>query len=102
MADNKKLLTETATTTVDAATQWKGYTLDELRMARAKALLRREFGRQQLQSDLQNVGTRAKEQGVRGLLFSNNVVGKLNKVDYMYLVFRAARLLTRLWLKKRK
>ena len=102
MADNTNLLPDNATTAAEAATQWKGYTLDELRMARAKALLHREFGRIQLQNDLQNVGTRAKEQGIRGLLFSNDVVGKLNKVDYIYLAFRAARLVTRLWLKRRK
>lgn len=99
MTDNKKILPATA---AEENTAWKGYTIDELKMARAKALLHREMGRLTLQNSLGNASSRVKQNGVRGLLFKNNVVSGLNKVDYLYLAFRAARLITRLIAKRRR
>ncbi|MBR1935862.1 MAG: hypothetical protein IJ835_07425 [Muribaculaceae bacterium] len=81
---------------------WKGYTIDELNLARGKSLLRREMGRVQLRNQLATTGERAKQQGVRGLLFSNGVVAGLNKMDYLYLAYRAVMMGVKLFSRRRK
>jgi len=82
--------------------QWKGMNLDELRHARAMALVRREVGRVKLQNRFAEVKTDVNNNGVRSLLFSNNAVAGLKKADYAFLGFKLAGLLLRLYRKKRR
>ena len=81
---------------------WKGYTLDELKMARAKSLMRREMGRLEMRNKLASVGNRAKTQGVRGLLFNNKEVARLNTMDYLYLAFKGLRIALKMYANRRR
>ncbi len=80
---------------------WKGLTLDELKMRRAKSLVRREVGRMSLMHQLQSARVNVSENGVRSLLFSGNTVAGLKKADYAFLGYKALRLLIRLYLRRK-
>lgn len=81
---------------------WKGYTIDELRRRRAKALIKRELARVKFTHEVGSVQQRAKQHGMRGLLFNNNTVAGLNKADYAFLGIKALRLLLKWWARRRK
>ena len=81
--------------------QWKGYTIDELRRRRAKALIRRELARVKFSGDMGTMQQRAKQHGVRGLLFNNSEVAGLNKADYAFLGVKAIRLLLKWWARRK-
>ena len=54
----------------DESQEWKGMTLDQLKRARARALVRREVGRATMQYSLDNVKDNVSTNGIRGLMFS--------------------------------
>lgn len=54
MANNKQL-PHTASESIPGAEQWKGYTLDEIRYARAYTAARMELNRERLMARIENV-----------------------------------------------
>jgi hypothetical protein len=77
--------------TPDAPDNWRGMTLDELRRARGKALVRREVGRATLQYNINDMKSNVAENGVRALMFSPGTVSQLKTADYVLLGFRLTR-----------
>lgn len=75
----------------DAPKDWRGMTLEELRRARGKALVRREVGRATMQYSLDGVKNNVASNGVRALMFSPGTVSHLKTADYVFLGFRLAR-----------
>ena len=75
----------------DAPRDWRGMTLEELRRARGKALVRREVGRASVQYNLDNVKSNVASNGVRALMFSPGTVSHLKAADYVLLGFRITR-----------
>lgn len=77
--------------TPDAPDTWRGMTLDELRRARGKALVRREVGRASMQYSIDGLKSNVESNGVRALMFSPSTVSHLKTADYVLLGFRVAR-----------
>ncbi len=77
--------------TPDAPDNWRGLTLEELRRARAKALVRREVGRATFQYDIDGVKNNIASNGVRALMFSPGTVNHLKTADYVLLGFKLTR-----------
>ena len=75
----------------DQSGEWQGMTLEQLRRARAKALVRREVGRASMQYSLDNVKDNVSNNGIRALMFSSDTVSHLKTADYVLLGFRLAR-----------
>ena len=71
--------------------EWQGMTLEQLRRARAKALVRREVGRTTMQYSLDNVKDNVSNNGIRALMFSADTVNRLKTTDYVLLGFRLTR-----------
>ena len=81
--------------------EWQGMTLDELRLRRTMALVKREVGRERMNHLVEGTRERVATNGVRGLLFNNNVVAGLKTADYLLLGWRTTRMLMKLWRKRR-
>ncbi|MBR5030787.1 MAG: hypothetical protein IKT03_04335 [Muribaculaceae bacterium] len=94
--------TAAAQKTVTESSDWKGLTLDELKMRRAKWLIRRELGRMSLSQQYQSTRNNVSQNGVRALLFNTGEVAMLKKTDYMYLGYKALRLLVQLYIKHKR
>ncbi|MBQ6168009.1 MAG: hypothetical protein IJK41_11370 [Muribaculaceae bacterium] len=77
--------------TPDAPESWRGMTLDELRRARGKALVRREVGRASMQYSIDGLKSNVEDNGIRALMFSPSTVSHLKTADYVLLGFRVAR-----------
>lgn len=77
--------------TPDAPKNWRGMTLDELRRARGKALVRREVGRASIQYNIEGVKSNVANNGVRALMFNAETLTHLKTADYVLLGFRVAR-----------
>ena len=75
----------------DESGEWQGMTLEQLRRARAKALVRREVGRATMQYSLDNVKDNVSNNGVRALMFSPSTVSHLKTADYVLLGFKLTR-----------
>ena len=75
--------------------QWTGFTLEQLRMLRAKALLRRELGKVRINTVIDGMRTRVSDNGLRGLMFSNKTIGRLKAADYVFLGWKVAQLLVK-------
>ena len=75
----------------DESGEWQGMTLEQLRRARAKALVRREVGRATMQYSLDNVKENVSNNGVRALMFSPVTVSSLKTADYVLLGFKLTR-----------
>ena len=75
----------------DAPNDWRGMTLEDLRRARGKALVRREVGRATMQYSLDNVKDNVASNGVRALMFSPGTVSGLKTADYLLLGFKVTR-----------
>ena len=75
----------------DEPGDWQGMTLEQLRRARAKALVRREVGRATMQYSLDNVKDNVSSNGIRALMFSSDTVSHLKTADYVLLGFRLTR-----------
>jgi len=82
--------------------EWKGLTLDELKMRRAKSLVRREISRMSLAHQFDSTKNNLSQNGIRGLLFSNNTISGLKKADYAFLGYKAVALLVRLYLRRKR
>ena len=80
--------------------EWQGLTIDELRMMRAQALLRREVGKVQMMQTIEGMRTRVNDNVVSGLLFNDRTIGRLKTADYMFLGWRISRLMLKMWRKK--
>ena len=77
--------------TPDAPDNWRGMTLEELRRARGKALVRREVERATLQYNIDGVKSNVAANGVRALMFTPETVTHLKTADYVLLGFRLTR-----------
>ena len=75
----------------DGANVWKGMTLEDLKRARGKALVRREVGRAAMQYNIDGLKTNVANNGVRALMFSPDTVSHLKTADYVLLGFRLTR-----------
>ena len=75
----------------DESDEWQGMTLEQLRRARAKALIRREVGRATMQYSFDNVKDNVSSNGIRALMFSPDTVSHLKTADYVLLGFRLTR-----------
>ena len=75
----------------DASGEWQGMTLEQLRRARARTLVRREVGRATIQYDLDGVKSNIASNGVRALMFSPGTVNHLKTADYVLLGFKLTR-----------
>lgn len=75
----------------DEQEDWQGMTLEQLRRARAKALVRREVGRATMQYSIDNVKDNVSNNGVRALMFSPGTVSHLKTADYVLLGFKLVR-----------
>jgi len=80
----------------DENQEWQGMTLDQLRRARAKALVRREVGRATMQYNLGNVKDNVESNGLRALMFRPSTVSHLKTADYVLLGIRLSRWLMNL------
>ena len=65
--------------------------IDDLRRARAKALIRREVGRASMQYQVEGVRSNVSNNGWRALMFSPTTIGRLKAADYVLLGFKAFR-----------
>ncbi len=88
MSSENNNIDNTALPINDADTEWKGMTIDQLRRARARALVRREVGRATMQYSLDNVKDNVQSNGVRALMFSPGTVSGLKTADYALLGFK--------------
>ena len=77
--------------TPDAPDDWRGMTLEDLRRARGKALVRREVGRATMQYSLDNVKDNVASNGVRALMFSPGTVSSRTTADDVLLGFKLTR-----------
>lgn len=77
--------------TPDGANDWKGMTLEELKRARGKALVRREVGRAAMQYNIDGLKTNVANNGVRALMFTPDTISHLKTADYVLLGFRLTR-----------
>lgn len=75
----------------DAPDTWRGMTLEELRRARGKALVRREVGRASMQYSIDGLKSNVESNGVRALMFNSTALGHLKTLDYVLIGFRVAR-----------
>ena len=82
--------------TADVPDNWRGMTLDELRRARGKALVRREVGRATMQYNIEGLKSNVASNGVRALMFSPGTVSHLKTADYVLLGFKLTRWLMNL------
>ena len=92
----------TLPTTNTQQQQWKGLTIDELKMRRAKSLVIREVNRAALSYQFNNARDNVSQNGIRGLLFSNNTITGLKKADYLFLSAKAIGLLIKLYSRRKK
>lgn len=79
---------------------WKGCTLEELRQRRAISLVKREVGKERMNFVIDGMRTRVADNGVRGLLFSNNTINGLRTADYLLLGLRLSQAILK-WRRKR-
>ncbi len=82
--------------------QWKGLTMDELKMRRAKQLVLREVNRASLNYQLSNARENVSQNGIRGLLFSDKTITGLKKADYAFLGYKVIALLVKLYARHRR
>ena len=81
--------------------EWKGLTLDELRLKRAVALVRREMGKERMNMALDGMRTRVADNGLRGLMFNDKTITGLKTADYVFLGWNLSKGLMKLWRKMR-
>ena len=91
MTDSTTHRTDKPLVTGGDSREWRGMTLDDLRRARAKALIRREVGRASLQYNVEGVRSNVANNGWRALMFSPSTIGRLKTADYVLLGFKAFR-----------
>ncbi len=82
--------------------EWKGLTIDELKMRRAKSLVIREINRTSLAYQFNNARDNVSQNGIRGLLFSDNTIVGLKKADYLLLGAKAIGLLLKHYSRRKR
>ena len=82
--------------------EWKGLTMDELKMRRAKSLVLREVNRANMAYQLNNARDNVSQNGIRGLLFSNNTITGLKKADYLFIGAKAIGLVLKLYARRKR
>lgn len=82
--------------------EWKGLTIDELKMRRAKSLVIKEINRTSLAYQFNNARDNVSQKGIRGLLFSDNTIAGLKKADYLFLTIKAVGLLLKYYSRRKK
>ena len=75
----------------DESDEWQGMTLEQLRRARARALVRREVGHTTMQYSIDDMKSSVANNGVRALMFRPGTVSSLKTVDYVLLGFKLSR-----------
>ena len=65
--------------------------LEDLKRARGKALVRREVGRAAMQYNIDGLKTNVANNGVRALMFTPDTISHLKTADYVLLGFRLTR-----------
>ena len=81
---------------------WRGMTLEELRMKRAKALIMTEVNKAPLVADFQLAKSKTRSHGIRALIFNNNELSGLKLTDYLLIGVKTAMLGAKLWKKYKK
>ena len=81
--------------------EWKGMTIDELRLRRAVALVRKEMGKERMAVTVEGLKGRVADNGVRGLLFNDKTITGLKTADYVLLGWKLARSLLKLWARRK-
>lgn len=84
------------------ANDWKGYTLEELKMKRAKALVLSEVSKAQLLAAYEVAKDKTNSHGLRAWLFGGEVLKGLKFTDYLMFSAKAAMLGFKLWKKVKK
>lgn len=87
---------------MEKSNDWKGMTLEELRMKRAKALIASEINKAQLVSSYQLAKSKTNSHGIRALLFNNGMLKNLKTADYLMLGAKAGLLGLKIWKKFKK
>lgn len=82
----------TVPASASASATWKGLSLEQLRMRRAKALVRREVGKVKMNAALDGMKTRVSDNGIRGLMYSDKTLGRLKTADFVFLGWKIAQL----------
>ena len=70
--------------TSNAQQQWKGLTMDELKMRRAKALVLREVNRASISYQFSNARENVSQNGVEGFFSATKTIAGLKKADYAF------------------
>lgn len=78
-------------------TQWKGYTLDQLRFQRALAAIKSEVAKERITAKLSQAKAQASSGNVRSLLFGSEVIGRLKTIDYLLIGYKVSKLSYKLW-----
>ncbi len=78
-------------------TQWKGYTLEQLRFQRALAAIKSEVAKERIAAKLSQAKEQASSGNVRSLLFGHEVIGRLKAVDYLLIGYKVSKLSYKLW-----
>lgn len=81
---------------------WNGYTLEELKLKRAKALVLSEVSKAQLLASYQVAKGKTNSHGLRAWLFGGDVLRGLKVTDYLMLSAKAAVFGYRLWRKVKR
>lgn len=81
--------------------QWKGLTIDELRLRRAVALVRKEMGKERMSMTIDGLRGRVADNGVRGLLFNDKTITGLKTADYALIGWKIARAIIKLRRKRK-
>ncbi len=88
---------------MEQTNQWKGYTLEELRMKRAKALIMTEVSKSQLLSAYEMAKSKTSSHGVRAHCYSTTTCWRGWKTtDYLILGAKTTMLGYKLWKKFKK
>ncbi len=77
--------------------QWRGYTLEQLRYQRALAAIKSEVAKERISAKLSLAKEQASSGNVRSLLFGSEVIGRLKAVDYLLIGYKVSKLSYKLW-----
>ncbi len=77
--------------TPEESGNWQGLTLEQLRYRRALSAVKLEAGKERITNFMGDTKEKVEKGGLRGLLFSNKMVGRLKWVDYLILGYQVTR-----------
>lgn len=102
MTDNNNPQIPQLTAGDKAAKQWNGYTLEELKLKRAMALVRAQVGKEKLGILFDGTKERVADNGLRGLLFNDSTINNLRTADYLLMGFKLANSMFKFWRKNKR